>query len=520
VVYNLVSDQLRTKIFSDMKNKIFILTILGTLLAAACGDEALDKTNIGNQTVETYFKTGDELSRALNGTYAATQNNNLHGREYFFMHDLRSGEFSTGGGQLEAPRAQILTGAQAPSNGVLTPVWNALYFIIHRANAVIAFAPNVPMDEALKARYVAEAKFLRAYAYYQLLGFWGGVPLMKTFATGIDKTQPRATDTEVYQFITSELSSIFNDLPLSYAGNDLGRVTRGAAKVLLAKTHLFFADYASAKTQLEDVKNMGFSLRPNYFDNFTEETEFNQESIWEISFTSNGNYNWDGEGNDYGPNESWIRSQEYSAIGWRNLIPSDALLAEFEANDPRIKDNFYFTGDTYGDPAAPKVLTAAAQQGNLSVFNGVPQKVSWKKYSIMYKLDPGGFYDKIGMNYRVYRYADVLLLLAECENEVGTPAAAIDYLNQVRARASVNMPAYPTTAYPVNSKAEIFRAVMHERMVELAGEEIRNFDIIRWRKNGKTTFAPLAGFKDLMPIPQNEIDNNDKIDQSHQNVGY
>ena len=125
------------------------------------------------------------------------------------------------------------------------------------------------------------------------------------------------------------------------------------------------------------------------------------------------------------------------------LFPSDGLLAEFEDNDPRLKGNFYFTGDKYGDPASQKTLTDAAQQGNISNFKGVPQKVSWKKYSIMYKLDPGGFYDKNGMNYRVYRYADALLLLAECENEVGTAANAIAYLNQVRNRPSTNMPNLP-----------------------------------------------------------------------------
>jgi starch-binding outer membrane protein, SusD/RagB family len=503
-----------------MKTRILISTIVGCLIAAGCGDDALLKTNVGNQTTETYFKDGAELGRGLNGVYAALQNNNLHGREYFFMHDLRSGEMAAGGGQLEPPRAQILIGAQAPSNGVLTPVWQALYFVIHRANAVIDNAPNAEMDETLKARYVAEAKFLRAYAYYQLYGFWGGVPLMTNYATLITDTKPRATEAEIYQFLITDLPTTFDDLPLSYGGNDLGRVTRGAAKTLLAKVYMFNGDYANALIQLEDVKAMGYSLVNNYFDNFTEENEYNAEGIWEISFTSNGNYNWDGEGNDFGPNESWIRSQEYSAIGWRNLIPSDGLLAEFEDNDPRLKGNFYFTGDKYGDPANQKTLTDAAQQGNISNFNGVPQKVSWKKYSIMYKLDPGGFYDKNGMNYRVYRYADVLLLLAECENEVGTAANAIAYLNQVRNRPSTNMPNYPTAEYPVNSKDEIFRAIMHERMVELAGEEIRNFDIIRWRKNGKTTFSPIPNFKDLMPIPQNEIDNNEKIDQSNQNPNY
>ena len=503
-----------------MKTRIFISTIVGCLIAAGCGDEALEKTNVGNQTTETYFKDQTELGRALNGTYAALQNNNLHGREYFFMHDLRSGEMAAGGGQLEAPRAQILIGAQAPSNGILTPVWQALYFVIHRANAVIDNSVNTQMDESLKARYIAEAKFLRAYAYYQLYGFWGGVPLNTHYATLLTDTKARSTEEEIYQFLVTDIPTTFQDLPLSYGGNDLGRVTRGAAKMLLAKVYMFHGDYANAKTQLEDVKAMGYSLVNEYFDNFTEEKEYNAEGIWEISFTSNGNYNWDGEGNDFGPNESWIRSQEYSAIGWRNLIPSDGLLAEFEDNDPRLKGNFYFTGDKYGDPASQKTLTDAAQQGNISNFQGVAQKVSWKKYSIMYKLDPGGFYDKNGMNYRVYRYADALLLLAECENEVGTAANAIAYLNQVRSRPSTNMPNYPTAKYPCNSKDEIFKAVMHERMVELAGEEIRNFDVIRWRKNGKTTFSPIPNFKDLMPIPQNEIDNNDKIDQSHQNPNY
>src|SRR5690606_39774057 len=92
------------------------------------------------------------------------------------------------------------------------------------------------------------------------------------------------------------------------------------------------------------------------------------------------------DGNDYGPNESWIRSQEYSAVGWRNLIPSDKLLAEFEDGDPRLKFNFYFTGDTYGPPDNPVVLTDEAQRGNTSVYKGVEQKISWKKYSVMYKL--------------------------------------------------------------------------------------------------------------------------------------
>jgi starch-binding outer membrane protein, SusD/RagB family len=148
----------------------------------------------------------------------------------------------------------------------------------------------------------------------------------------------------------------------------------------------------------------------------------------------------------------------------------------------------------------------------------------------MYKADPGGFNVNVGINYRLWRYADVLLLLAECENEAGNIAAAVGYLNQVRARPSVNMPLYGSAAmntagFPVTSKAEVFKAVQHERQIELCGEEIRNIDILRWRKNGKLTGPdPISYFQankyEFLPIPQSEFNTNPKITAADQNPGY
>lgn len=508
-----------------MKSRIILCTMAFTLVFLSCDNDLLNKTNPNNLTTDSYYKTDEDLAKALNGVYALLQSNGLGGREWFFLQDLRSDDVQTGGGQLETPRNQILIGSHAPSNPVLSSVFQNLYRLIHRANALITNAPTATTkDQSLKDRYVAEARVLRAWAYHQLLEFWGGVPLYTTYAIALDETKPRASGQEVSDFLISELSAVTASLPESYSGNDLGRVTKGAAHTLLAKIYLAKGDYTNAKQQLEAVKTIGYNLTDNYFDNFTEENEYNEESIWEISYTSSGNYNWDGDGNDYGPNESWIRSQEYSAIGWRNLIPSDGLLAEFENNDPRLNDNFYFTGDSYGDPAQLKTLTDGDQRGNNVIYQGVPQKVSWKKYSVMYKLDPGGYYDKIGINYRMYRYSDVLLMLAECENEVGSPALAIDYLNEVRNRPSVNMPDYPTAEYPVNSKSEIFRAIVHERRVELAGEEVRNFDILRWRKNRQLASEPISYFQankyEYLPIPQDEINNNPLVPPSSQNPGY
>jgi hypothetical protein len=128
-----------------------------------------------------------------------------------------------------------------------------------------------------------------------------------------------------------------------------------------------------------------------------------------------------------------------------------------------------------------------------------------------------------GINFRVIRYADVLLMMAEAENELTGPAAALPYINQVRARADVNMPPYPTAQYPTGTKDEMLKAIMHERRVELGGEQIRNRDIRRWRRQGKLDSEPIPVFKpyqDRLPIPFVEIDNNSALDNGDQNPGY
>ncbi|MEO8474230.1 MAG: RagB/SusD family nutrient uptake outer membrane protein [Chryseolinea sp.] len=507
-----------------MKTKIIVSTALAIFIYTSCSDSILDKTSPNNVPAENYYKTTDELTRAVTGVYALIQGTDLGGREYFFLQDLRSDDVASGGGQLETPRNQLLIGSHNSTNGVMTSVYNGFFRLVHRCNAIISGAEAAQGDETLKKRLVAESRFLRAWAYYNLVAFWGGVPIYETFGTSFSDAKPRNTDAEVWNFVYSELNALQADLPTSYSGADLGRATRGAALMVLAKAYMFNADYTNAKTQLEAIKGLGYALTDKYFDNFTEETEYNKESIFELSYTSSGNFNWDSDGNGTTVNESWIRSQEYSAVGWRNLIPSDGLINEFEPNDPRIKDNFYFIGDTYGAPASPVILTDTKVQGNTSNFQGVDQKVSWKKYSIMYKYDPGGYYDMIGINYRVYRYADVLLMLAECENEIGTAPAAIAYLNQIRNRPSVMMPNYPTAEFPANSKTEIMKAIMHERRTELAGEEVRNFDILRWRKAGKFATEPLPYFVankfEVLPIPQDELNSNPNITQADQNSGY
>ncbi|GAB3252033.1 RagB/SusD family nutrient uptake outer membrane protein [Larkinella harenae] len=510
-----------------MKNKFLLSGVLFLGLMVGCQESDLDKLNPNGVTVDNFYKNGAELSSAVNAVYALAKSNALTSREWFFLHDLRSDDVSSGGGQLETARNQLLIGSYSTDNGVANAVWAGFYRLIHRANATLDLSEKVAdIPAAEKARLLGEARFLRAWAYFDLVTVWGGVPLYKNYVTTVEGSLPRSPEKEVYDFIIADLKAAQEALPTTYNADNLGRATKGAAQMLLARVYLQQADYTNAKTELQKIITSGvYSLVDEYSDNFLEETEFNKESIWEINFfPAGGNYNWDADGNGATAGTETVRTQEYSAIGWRNVIPSNSLLNEFEktatGRDPRFAKSFYVTGDKYNNDK--NTLTDAAQNGNSSVVDGQTLRVSWRKFSLMYKTDQS--YLTGGINQRIMRYAETLLAMAEVENELGNTAEAVKYLNQVRARKSVNMPPYPTAAYPVSTKDQVFNAIVHERRVELGGEQIRNRDILRWRKANKLKTEPFTYFQkgrhELLPIPQQEIDNNPKIEQADQNPGY
>ncbi|MDO1448704.1 RagB/SusD family nutrient uptake outer membrane protein [Rhodocytophaga aerolata] len=508
-----------------MKNKLFILTIASVFgVASSCNEDDLEKnTNPNNLTTETFYKNEAQALSAVNAVYAGLQANNLYNREYFFLHDLLSDDNQSGGPQLEAPRGQILNHVFDASNPLVLAVWRGLYRMIHRSNLVIENVPkadDVLVPPALKNRIVGEARFLRAWAYFDLVSLWGRVPLMTEVATApADNKARSSSEDEVYAVIFEDLTYAAENLPLRYTGSDIGRATKGAAQALAARAHMFRGEYAEARPLLNEVITSGvYSLIPNFIENFREENEFNSESLFEVQFTEafgdSGGWNADGSGIA----EITFRGQEYGPNAWRNVIPSNSLVAEFETvangatkDDPRRASSFYFIGDQFANDT--KTLTTTDVQGDVT-------KPSWKKYQMIYKRDTEN--SRSGINMRVIRYADVLLMMAECENELTGPVAALPYINQVRARAT--MPLYPTAQYPASTKEEMLRAIVHERRVELAGEQIRNRDIRRWRKQGKLAAEPIAGFQsgkhELLPIPLEEIDNNSSLTNADQNPGY
>ncbi len=509
-----------------MKNKIILAAASTFLAISSCNDDILEKSTNPNQlTAETFYKTEAQANAAVIAIYAGLQSNNLYNREYFFLHDLLSDDCQSGGPQLEAPRGQILNHVFDASNPLVLAVWRGLYRVVHRANLVVDNVPladEILLPAAAKDRFLAEARFLRAWAYFDLVSLWGRVPLMQNVANEPADNLPRSgSEEEVYALVLEDLTFAMDKLPVSHSGIDQGRATKGAAQALTARVHMFRGNYAAARPLLNEIiASNQYRLVDNYIENFREENEFNAESLFEVQFTEAfgdaGGWNADGTG----IGEVTFRGQEYGPNAWRNVIPSNTLVAEFERtangaekDDPRYSDSFYVIGDKFNNDL--NTLTTDGVQGDAT-------KPSWEKYQMIYKRAQEN--TRSGINMRVIRYADVLLMMAECENELTGPSAALPYINRVRARPSVQMPPYPTAQYPVGTKEQMFRAIVHERRVELAGEQVRNRDIRRWRKQGKLTTEPIAGFQvnknELLPLPTEEIDNNSKIENADQNPGY
>jgi hypothetical protein len=304
---------------------------------------------------------------------------------------------------------------------------------------------------------------------------------------------------------------------------------------MLGKAQLFQKKYAEALTSFNNVT--GYSLETNYSDNFLEETEHGPESLFEVEFNvaAGNSARWNSGVSDAGLNESCFRGQEYGCMDWFNVFPSVNLVSEFEAGDPRFGFCFYVDGEKYNNGANTIAITPLAQSDGSTY-----PRIGWKKYQNYYKyasestVSPG---QASGINMKILRYADVLLMRAECKANSGDVTGAVADMNIVRARPGVNMPLYGTAAmdskYPVNNLANFMKALEHERKIELCGEQVRWPDLIRWgraaafiaelkagnqlpiKEKADLQFDPVKN--QLWPIPQREMQSNKLMVQ---NTGY
>ena len=491
-----------------MKNKIIAVFGAGALLVAAgCKKSFLDVPPQGQQPAEQFWTSEEDATKAVNSIYA-----NLRGwTEVAFapiaIESLGSDDTETGSDPSDGsvPFMNTYNNFTVTSTqGQLSDFWNGRYQTINLCNQVIDNIPAITMDATLKARYIAEAKFIRAYEYFRLVRAFGDVPLrLHVPKDPTEYNLPRTPKAEVWAAIEQDLTDAAGALPVSYTGADVGRATKGAALALHAKVAMYQNKWADVKTYTDQVIGLGiYSLFPNYEQLFRIPNEFSSESVFEINAKHV-------PGNCDASNSQYSQVQGVRGVargGWGFNVPTTDLANAYEPGDPRKDATIIFRGET-------------TPEGDAIPASGANPMFNQKSYVPFTDPNNQDCNEGADQNIRVIRYAEVLLMNAEANNELGNTGPALDALEQVRARARAGnnliLPKVTTT-----DKNALREAIWHERRVELAMEFDRYFDVIR-QGRAAAVFGPL-GWKpnknEVWPIPQSEIDLSAGI--LTQNPGY
>ncbi|MGI0105774.1 RagB/SusD family nutrient uptake outer membrane protein [Salinimicrobium sp. WS361] len=502
-----------------MKRIKILLTVFITVFAInGCDEEDLELTNPSGLSPETYFRTEAQVQSAVNAVYANLQTIGLYTRTYFFAMDLMSRE-ALGNPQLEADKRVYLEWSFDASHPPIAWYWDSCYRGINKANFVIGNEerineiPSSLLSEEKKAKFIGEAKYMRALYYFMLVTRFGDIPLITTVPEGGDGF-PRSPKEDVYALIEADLTDASKSL-LSKEVAEEGRATNGAAYALLGKAHLYQEEYQEALNAFNEIYGK-YSLEDDYFNNFTEENEFGPESIFEVQFDDDlGNSAvWNSNSSGEDANEVTFRGQEYGFNDWFNAYPSPALLDAYEDGDIRFEETFYTDGDSWAGESIIRSGPIPEPVPEDEIYIPLERRAAWRKYQNYYKdvnEDQAS-----GINFKVIRYADVLLMMAEAANIVEDQATAIGYINEVRERAELDP--LPLTL----SQQEVFDAIVQERLVELAGEQVRFPDLVRWglAADYLGQYGFQAGKNELWPIPNDEISSNDNITQEDQNPGF
>ncbi|MEM9722217.1 MAG: RagB/SusD family nutrient uptake outer membrane protein [Bacteroidota bacterium] len=444
-----------------MKYSIYILSIIGLIGLSSCAD--LDVQPKNAVELESAISDATSAEAAVLGVYSEFQGSDFDGwlsmNQYFSDEAVHTGTFPT---RAEFGRLDVF-----PSNTTMAGQFTNMYDIINVANTIEASLPGVSdpsLTDALRNEFIAEAVFLRAYAYWYLVNNWGDVPLIleptSPDALGVELQVPNAPASATVAQVIQDFQFAEANLPLTNGGT---RASSMAAKVMLARAYLQQGDYAQALSKAQEVIDGGlFGLQPSYADIFDGGSA---EQIWYLDFTSEDN-------NDnaffYFP----------SALGGRlSISPSAEMLAAYEPGDLRF---------------AASIDTAS--------IAGQPFAI---KYSdIVSGTDPIYF----------IRYAEVLLIASEAAAETGNFTLASDLINQVRERAGLA---------PITLDASNYvDAILQERFVEMAFEGHQRLWDLRRRGKAVEVLGPL-GYDDpkdnVWPFPQRDIDRNPNLQQ---NPGY
>ncbi len=512
-----------------MKNKVLNLYMMVFLLLGvnACSDK-LEIVDPNRLSSEQYYENEDQAVAAVDAIYNALIIDGMYQRITPIYNDGRGDElacrspwtFMTGFSSFVLPA----------TDGALEIFWAGHYIMVSRANQALENIPGIEgMDAALKERLLGQAYFLRGLAYFNLTNVLEKVPLILETPDGSDAFYPSNADVTmdmVYAQVKADLQEAISRLPLNYndvSGPDKGqegRATKGAAQSLLGTLYLYEGDYNSATPLFAEVVNSNqYDLAPNYADLFTQDPAIeraNPGRIFWADFTTSANseFNWGGD-----PNVNWRQflalTPTYSVGDFFDFFPTNFLYNEMREER---------TVEGTLDPRFHATLLAYEPDEGYTTAYGVDwfeRGFAEDAYFIrkFTNATDGSDAFTAGYNYHIIRYADVLLMYAECLANTGNISQAAQYVQQVRNRANLPDREAEFAGY---SLQQFMDQIEHERIMELAIEGKRWYDLKRWGKlsgagleelkthDGEfNTFTP--GQDEFIPIPQSELDRNSNL---------
>lgn len=550
-----------------MKSIKYILLSLTALSAVSCDNflEETPETSVGKEGV---YNSLSSARAALSGCYAMMAGYNGYAFNYFHVLNITSGM----GVSIKANDVNLTTMNILPSDVNMTNMYNGTYETIRVANDIIdGMATSTITNEAEKSRITGEAHFTRAVSYFNLVRLFGPVSLITKPVTSYQEAQqPRAATNAVYALIISDLEAAYNKMPLP-ENRVAGHPHRYAAQALLAKVYLTLAGnidnspyWKKAYDTAKDVYDNGkYALVRPYANLFGSPNKNNSESIFEIQFSAAVNSARLTE-TTFPVGHPLMSNMPTLGNSWGKTRPTQRAFSQFDAADPRREASFVHTSYKNifeKDPKKQTILLypTTKKEGTAQKFfykQGDSEYTAWKKY-----YDPTMTSSASNANFVYYRYADLLLVLAEAANEIGSTDAA-NYLSEVldRARdANGNGTIEPASeVYPLaiskaeaGDKTQLRERIFRERLKELTGEcdewytvrrrgatylkkimEEHNAHVEKWYadqklKPGDIKFVYTYKVTDndvkknlLMPFPADEIARNEAIGQEEQNYGY
>jgi hypothetical protein len=507
---------------------IFVATIAIFVSVQACNN--LDLQPLDRVTTTSFYKTPADFDGAIFATYSSIQDfwgtstETLNERGEYFSLSLTTtddvqvnAKAGNSGGDYNNARSLdnlFIRASDTPYAALYTQVYEGIL----RANLVIESVNNGSnsLTAEQKAKFVGEAKFLRAFFHFLALEVWGTPPLVMEVKKDITSLAvPNATKEALFAAILKDFQDAGAVLPVKWDAGNTGRATKWAARAFEGKVNVWKKDWAAAITAFEDVrKNGGYKLFAEYDDAFAFNTENGTESIFEIQY-----------GGPYSDDNLWVFDDTHSeafkasqgtgrvwfwdpndgssgGLGW--FIPTQNLLDEFEKGDKRLAATMYYkAGEDYYDRFNP-----VSKYNPTWSSNGLtPKKYQGLKNNSKSAFSPNG--QSSFNNERYYRYAEMLLLYSEALIEAGRTTEGLAIINnEIRTRAGLG----------ATTITDARKALRHEKRVEMAFEPHRWYDITRWGI-GKEIFGAKWDDKfNVFPFPQSEITRS--AGALKQNPGY